>query len=219
MKTSDGQSGTRQRASGVGPIQSDGVRNRILTAASLLACAICALLLPACQQEMADQPRYKPLSKSEFFEDNRSARPLVEGTVARGQLRADEGFYTGKVNGKLVEAFPFPTTRTLLQRGQERFNIYCSPCHDRLGTGMGMVVRRGYYQPPSYHSDRLRAAPPGYLFEIITNGFGVMPSYAEQVSPADRWAIIAYIRALQLSQHAPVASLPEAARRELESKP
>jgi mono/diheme cytochrome c family protein len=175
------------------------------------------LVFTACQQKMADQPRYRPLAKSEFFEDGRSARPLVEGTVARGQLRADEAFFTGKANGKLVERFPFPITKAVLLRGQDRFNIYCSPCHDRLGTGRGMIVRRGYYQPPSYHTERLRAAPPGHFFQIITNGFGVMPDYAQQVPPQDRWAIIAYIRALQLSQHAPAADLPESARRKLEA--
>jgi hypothetical protein len=194
-------------------------RSKKLAAASLLVCSICALFLLGCQQQMADQPRYKPLAKSEFFDDKRSARPLVEGTVVHGQPRADEGFYTGKINGKLVESLPFPLTKAVLMRGQERFNIYCSPCHDRVGTGMGMVVRRGYYQPPSYHTDRLRSAPPGYMFEIITKGFGVMPSYAQQVAPADRWAIIAYIRALQLSQHAPVASLSAGARQKLEAKP
>jgi hypothetical protein len=192
---------------------------RKLTGLALLGAGICALLLAACQQKMAEQPGYRPLAKSEFFDDGRSARPLVDGTVARGHLRADEPFYTGKANGKLVESFPFPVTKPVLLRGQERFNIYCSPCHDRLGTGRGMVVRRGYYPPPSYHTERLRTAPPGYFFEIITRGFGVMPDYSQQVPPADRWAIIAYIRALQLSQHARVADLPDPVRRELESKP
>lgn len=173
--------------------------------------------LVACQQRMADQPRYKPLAKSEFFGDDRSARPRVEGTVARGDLKADEHFYTGKVNGKLVDTFPFPVTDKVLRRGQERFNIYCAPCHDRVGTGQGMIVKRGYRAPPSYHSERLRAAPVGYFFQVMTLGFGLMPDYAQQVPPGDRWAIIAYIRALQLSQNAKLAEVPEAARQTLEA--
>ena len=181
-------------------------------------CLILCIGLLACQQRMADQPRYKPLARSEFFNDERSARPLVEGTVARGHLDSDEQFYTGKVNGKLVDSFPFPITKQVLERGEERFNIYCSPCHDRRGTGQGMVVRRGYRAPPSYHIDRLRNAPPGHFFDIITHGFGVMPDYAQQVPPRDRWAIVAYIRALQLSQNAKLADVPEAARQTLETK-
>ena len=167
------------------------------------------LALAACQQQMADQPRYKPLAKSKFFDDERSARPLPEGTVARGQLHADTHLYTGKVNGKLVETFPFPVDRRLLLRGQERYDIFCSPCHDRTGAGQGMIVRRGYRAPPSYHIDRLRAAPVGHFFDVISHGFGAMPDYAAQVPVQDRWAIIAYIRALQLSQNARLADVPE----------
>ena len=175
--------------------------------------------LMACQQRMADQPRYKPLAKSEFFGDDRSARPLVEGTVARGELKTDEHFYTGKVNGKLVDTFPFSITEKVLRRGEERFNIYCSPCHDRIGTGQGMIVKRGYQPPPSYHSERLRTAPVGYFFDVITRGFGRMPDYAQQVPPNDRWAIIAYIRALQLSQNAKLGDVPEGAGSTLEANP
>lgn len=164
---------------------------------------------------MADQPSYKPLAKSTFFGDERSARPPVQGTVPRGELLADEYFYTGKVNGKLVEAFPFPVTQEVLGRGQERFNIYCSPCHDRVGTGQGMVVRRGFRPPPSFHIDRLRQAPVGHFFDVVTNGFGAMADYAEQVSPKDRWAITAYVRALQLSQRATLADAPEKERQRL----
>lgn len=178
---------------------------------------VAVFLLTACQQKMADQPRYKPLARSEFFGDERSARPLIEGTVARGDLRSDEHFYTGKVNGKLVDTFPFPITKEILLRGQERFDIYCSPCHDRIGTGQGMIVKRGYRAPPSYHTERLRTAPVGHFFEVITSGFGLMPDYAQQVPPADRWAIIAYIRALQLSQNAKLSDVPEAARQTLET--
>jgi len=173
------------------------------------------LLITGCQQKMADQPRYKPLQRSDFFTDQRSERPLVEGTVARGDLKADEFFYTGKLNGNLVDRLPFPITREALLRGQERYNIFCSPCHGQVGTGDGMVVRRGYRPPPSYHIDRLRTAPDGHFFDVMTHGFGAMSDYAEQVPPADRWAIVAYIRALQFSQNAKVADLPEKQRRAL----
>jgi hypothetical protein len=172
-----------------------------------------------CQQKMADQPRYEPLSHSSFFDDDRAARPLVEGTVARGQLRSDEPLYTGKEGGKLVDTFPFPVTLTVLERGEQRFNIFCSPCHDRVGTGQGMIVRRGYRAPPSLHIDRLRQAPAGHLFEVMSKGFGGMPDYAQQIRPEDRWAIVAYIRALQLSQHATLADVPEDQRQQLGSKP
>jgi hypothetical protein len=158
---------------------------------------------------MHDTPRYKPLAASDFFADESAARPPVEGTVARGELREDEHLYTGKVGGKFVEDFPFPVDRGLLERGQERYDIFCSPCHDRVGTGRGMVVRRGYRQPPSFHEPRLVQSPPGYFFDAITNGFGVMPDYAAQIPVRDRWAIVAYIRALQLSQAAKLADLPE----------
>jgi hypothetical protein len=176
-------------------------------------------LILGCRQQMADQPRYESLSRSTFFGDERSARPLVEGTVARGQRRSDEHFYTGKSRDQLVDTFPFPVTRAVLARGQERFNIFCSPCHDRIGNGQGMIVRRGFRAPPSYHIDRLRQAPVGHFFQVITNGLGAMPDYAQQVSPADRWAIVAYIRALQLSQHATLADVPKEQRQPLGVKP
>ena len=175
--------------------------------------------LAGCQQKMADQPRYEPLSRSTFFGDDRAARPLVEGTVARGQLRTDEHLYTGKEAGKLVDTFPFPVTLAVLTRGQQRFNIFCSPCHDRVGTGQGMIVRRGYRAPPSFHIDRLRQAPAGHFFDVMSKGFGVMPDYAQQIQPEDRWAIVAYIRALQLSQHATLADMPEDQRQQLGIKP
>jgi Cytochrome C oxidase, cbb3-type, subunit III len=176
-------------------------------------------LLAGCRQKMADQPRYEPLAHSTFFDDGRAARPLEEGTVARGQLRNDRHLYTGKEGDKLVDTFPFAVTLERLARGQERYNIFCSPCHDRVGTGQGMIVRRGYRAPESFHIDRLRQAPAGYFFDVMTNGFGVMSDYAQQVHPEDRWAIVAYIRALQLSQHATLADVPENQRRQLESKP
>jgi hypothetical protein len=172
-----------------------------------------------CQQKMADQPRYEPLSRSTFFGDDRAARPLVEGTVARGQLRSDEYLYGGKEGGKPVDMFPFPVTLAVLTRGQQRFDIFCSPCHDRVGTGQGMIVRRGYRAPPSFHIDRLRQAPAGYFFDVMSNGFGGMPDYAQQIQPEDRWAIVAYIRALQLSQHATLADVPEDQRQQLGIKP
>jgi mono/diheme cytochrome c family protein len=171
---------------------------------------ISASFLTGCRQDMQDQPKYIPLRPSTFFADGRSERPFVEGTVARGHLNADSVFYTGKADGKPVEGFPFPVTRDVLNRGRERFNIYCSPCHDQLGNGNGMIVRRGYRHPPSYHIDRLRQIQDGYIFDVITNGFGAMPDYASQIPAADRWAIVAYIRVLQYSQHAPLTDVPEA---------
>jgi mono/diheme cytochrome c family protein len=153
-----------------------------------------------CRQDMHDQPKYEPLEASELFRDGQSARPLVDGTVARGQLRDDEHLYTGKVNGQPATTFPFAISHEIMDRGQERYDIYCAPCHDRAGTGLGMIVRRGYRQPESFHTDRLRQAAPGHFYDVITNGFGAMPDYRAQVRPEDRWAIAAYIRALQLSQ-------------------
>ncbi|MDZ7289037.1 MAG: cytochrome c [candidate division KSB1 bacterium] len=171
---------------------------------------------------MHNQPKYKPLRGSNTFEDGRSARPLVEGTVARGHLRTDEDFYTGKINGEFVTALPFAVTKDslkgILVRGQERYDIYCSPCHDRVGTGRGMIVQRGFRQPPSFHIDRLRQAPVGYFFDVITNGFGAMYSYADRIPARDRWAISAYIRALQLSQNATLHDVPAAERSKLLEK-
>ncbi len=169
--------------------------------------ALC-FVAAACRQDMHDQPRYEPLERSTFFNDGRSARPFVEGTVARGQLKTDEHFYTGKVNGELVNTLPFPATKEVLDRGHERYNIYCSPCHDRVGNGQGMIVQRGFRQPPSLHIDRLRQAPLGHFFDVMTNGFGTMYSYADRVAPQDRWAIVAYIRALQMSQNAALDDVP-----------
>ncbi len=173
---------------------------------------ILAVCTAACRLDMHIQPKYKPLQPSSFFDDGRSARPVVPGTVARHHLRTDEHLYTGKVNGVLVDTFPFSITRHVLERGQQRYNIFCSPCHDEVGTGRGMIVQRGFQQPPSYHIDRLRQAPVGHFFDVITNGFGAMYSYASRVSPEDRWAIVAYIRALQLSQRATSDDVPESDR-------
>ncbi len=176
-----------------------------------------AALAGGCRQDMHDQPRFKPLAKSDFYPDHRSARPLVEGTVARGQLRDDEALYTGKNGKELTRVFPFPITAQVLARGQQRFSIHCTPCHGRLGNGEGMVVQRGFKRPPSFHVDRLRQAPPGYFFDVMTIGFGAMSDYSAQLDAEDRWAIVAYIRALQLSQHATLADVPEARRAELDA--
>jgi mono/diheme cytochrome c family protein len=169
---------------------------------------VLGVFVSGCRQDMHDQPKYVPLRESTFFADDRSARPLVAGTVPRGQLREDTLLYTGKVNGADATVFPSPIDERTLRRGQERFDIYCSPCHARTGEGDGMVVRRGYRRPPSYHDDRLRNAPIGHFFDVMTNGFGAMPDYAAQLRVEDRWAIAAYIRALQLSMHATLNDVP-----------
>jgi mono/diheme cytochrome c family protein len=170
--------------------------------------ALAFLFAAGCRQDMHNQPKYRPLRASTFFDDGSSARPLVEGTIARGTLQEDTAFFSGKVGGQFVTELPFAVTPEVLNRGEERYNIYCAPCHDRTGTGNGMVVQRGYRQPPSYHIDRLRQVEVGYFFDVMTNGFGVMPDYRTQVSPRDRWNIAAYIRALQLSQSAQRADVP-----------
>jgi len=164
-----------------------------------------ALFAVGCNTDMWRQPRNDALDKSEFFADHMSARPLVPGTIARDHLREDDAFFTGRKNGKWMEGLPMPVTVGLLKRGQERFNIYCSPCHGRLGDGQGMIAHRGFeLKRPvgNYHTDRLRKMPVGHFYDVITNGYGAMFSYASRVEPQDRWAIAAYIRALQLSQHA-----------------
>jgi mono/diheme cytochrome c family protein len=181
-----------------------------LTAAIVVASAL--LALAGCRQDMHDQPRYEPLGESTFFADGRSSRAPVDGTVPRGQLRNDPHLYTGKVNGANATVFPFPVDERVMARGRERYDIYCSPCHARTGRGDGMVVQRGYREPPTLHSDRLRSEPPGHFFDVITNGFGAMPDYAAQIRPEDRWAIVAYIRALQLSGRAALADVPPAQR-------
>jgi mono/diheme cytochrome c family protein len=161
-----------------------------------------------CRIDMHIQPYYRPMAKSDFFEDGRSARMPVEGTVARGDLREDSYFYTAKIGNAIGDYMPFPVTAEVLARGRERFNITCAPCHGRVGDGLGFIPTRGFRQPPSFHIDRLRKVPIGYFFDVDTNGFGVMPDYAAQVAPRDRWCIAAYIRALQLSQNAPASDLP-----------
>jgi mono/diheme cytochrome c family protein len=216
-----------------------------------LAIALC--LLPACQQQMATQPSYRPDEANAFFPDGRAARPAVPGTVARGSLRTDMQLFTGKspertdelaypvamlgaASGNVLalasmaeaafdaqenagaDTFPFPVTETVLKHGQNRFMIYCVVCHDALGTGRGTIVERGYTPPPSYHIERLRQAPVGHFFQVITKGYGSMPAHGKQIPPRDRWAISAYIRALQLSQHFPQKDLPADLRREWREK-
>ena len=168
---------------------------------------------------MHDAPRYEVYEASASFADGRASRNPPVGTVARGQLRDDDWLYTGKVDGLPAEAFPFPIGEAEMQRGRERFNIYCTPCHGLLGDGRGMVVQRGLRQAASYHQERLRAAPVGYFFDVITNGFGAMQGYAEQIPPRDRWLIAAYVRALQLSQHATIDDVPAADRGRLDEAP
>ncbi len=238
----------------------------------LVALVLLTVGVSACRQDMHDQPKYEPLEPNAFFADARASRPPVEGTVARGFLREDPFFFTGKTAAGAASAnpvpaalgqtganqtgagqtaggqsiaqgagaqpaqqpglqqgaaqqsyqgfattFPFPVTKEVMDRGEERYNIFCAVCHSRTGDGLGMVVRRGYRRPPSFHDDRLRQAPPGYLFDVITNGFGAMPDYAAQITPRDRWAIVAYIRALQLSQQGTLADVPPEERDKLNS--
>jgi len=161
-----------------------------------------------CRLDMHMQPYYRPMAKSDFFPDDRSARMPVEGTVARGDLREDTYLYTGKIGNAPGDFLPFPATPEVLARGRERFNINCTPCHGRVGDGNGFIPSRGFRHPPSYHIDRLRKVPIGYFFDVMTNGFGVMPEYGTQVAPRDRWCIAAYIRALQLSQNATSTDVP-----------
>ncbi len=161
-----------------------------------------------CRQDMHNQPKLKPYRSSAFFADGSGMRSLPAHTVAQGTLQEDTHFFTGRLaDGSMATELPMPMTKALLKRGQERFTIFCTPCHGQTGDGRGMVVRRGYKQPTSYHDERLRQVPIGYFFDVMTNGFAVMPSYAPQVAPEDRWAIAAYIRALQLSQHVEVSTL------------
>jgi mono/diheme cytochrome c family protein len=184
-----------------------------------LAACLCGLALASfvgCRQDMHQAPRYDPLAESDFFADKRAARPLVEGTVARGFLREDRRFYTGKEGSTFVPEVPMRVDKELLLRGQDRFNVYCSPCHGRTGEGNGMIVQRGLKQPPSFYTQRLRTQPDGYFYDVITNGFGAMQDYAAQVQPRDRWAIVAYLRTLQFSRNVNAADLSAEDRARLE---
>jgi mono/diheme cytochrome c family protein len=174
-----------------------------------------ASLATACRRDMQDQPKYKPLGESKFFADGREARPIPPGTIARDEMSDTDPFHTGVSNGQFLETIPTGVDLNLLQRGRDRFDIYCSPCHGRMGDGNGMVAQRGFRAPANFHSDRLRSAPPGYIFQVITNGYGAMGDYADQIAVNDRWAIVAYLRALQLSRNATVADVPADARGQL----
>ena len=171
---------------------------RLALGASLFLLSGCSL-----KQDMALQPKNRPLSPSDFFSDGRSARPLVENTVARGSVLEDEMTISKESN-----AFPLPLNQELLERGENRYKIFCSPCHGLQGDGNGMVAMRGMKHPPSYHQDRLRQVPNGYIYDVITNGFGAMFGYSAQIAPRDRWAIVAYVRALQLSRNVKISDLP-----------
>ena len=181
-----------------------------------LVITLLALATLGCRQDMHDQPRYEPLERTSFFEDRSSGRLQVAGTVARGELNEDAHLHTGLVGDELAATPPLPLTHSDLERGRERFDIMCSPCHGRVGDGDGMIVRRGFRRPPSYHTDRLREMSPGHYFDVITNGFGGMGDFSDRLSVEDRWRIIGYIRALQLSQAAVVANLPADVRQEFE---
>jgi mono/diheme cytochrome c family protein len=209
----------------------DSERNRAARVSKRLFMVTAAvgllMLLTACRQDMQNEPRYKPLAESEFFSDHRSARPMVEGTVARRPeggpgdpyLRIDEARYTGKIDGEDIDQFPIPIAKADIERGQTRFNIYCTPCHGRVGDGNGMVVLRGFRQAASYYTDKLERAPVGHYFDVISNGFGAMPSYASRIQPDDRWRVIAYIRALQLSESATLADVPADQQKNLVVEP
>jgi hypothetical protein len=181
-----------------------------MRAIPVLALAAASLLSVGCSRlDMQDQPKFKAQGTNDFFVDARDGRPELDGTIARGQLNEDAAYYEGKdATGKDIDAFPLAVDKTFLERGRQRYDIYCSPCHGRLGNGLGMVVQRGFKQPPSYHIDRLRNAPAGHFFDVITNGYGAMLNYSQQIQVRDRWAIVAYIRALQLSQHAALDDAP-----------
>ena len=191
------------------------VRGTLARCSAIVYLATATMLLCGCRLDMHVQPKYLPYEPTTFFDDGRSERPPVPGTVARGHLHLDELLYTGKENGVESNRFPFPMTHEDLERGRQRYNIYCTPCHDYTGSGHGIIVQRGFPPPPSYHIDRIRQAPVGHYFDVITNGDGSMYSYASRIEPEDRWRIAAYIRVLQLSQHASLQDVPEAERQKL----
>lgn len=186
--------------------------------AALLGAVLLLIGSAGCElrQAMYDQEKYEPLEASAFFADGMSFRPQVDGTVAQGQLMLDEHFYQGKVQGQLAATLPVKVDRQLLERGRARYDIFCAPCHDKTGAGNGMIVQRGLKQPPTFHQQRLREVPVGYFYDVITNGFGVMYSYASRIPVADRWAIVAYIKVLQLSQNLEFDQLPAEDQRQLQ---
>jgi mono/diheme cytochrome c family protein len=184
---------------------------------SLCLCASAAFLFSGCAQQMGSQPHVRPLQESPVFANGQSARPIVPGTVPSGYTRINQRIETSPAFDPNADSLPFPLKEKILERGRERFNIYCSACHGETGDGNGMVVQRGFSKPPSYYEDRLRQAPLGHFYDVMTNGFGAMASYAVQVEPEDRWAIAAYIRTLQLSRHATIDDVPAEEKSELES--
>jgi mono/diheme cytochrome c family protein len=184
----------------------------------VLAAVIAINALVSCRPDMNNQPKAKPLSESDFFSNQANARPIPPHAVERGDARENAAFYTGMTSGMYITQLPVPLTPELLTRGRERFDAICAECHDRTGSGNGMVVLRGFPQPPSFHVDRLRNAPIGHFFDVITKGYGVMYSYATRVEPEDRWAIAAYIRALQLSHDVKASELTSAEQRRLENE-
>jgi len=173
------------------------------------------LLTWSCRRDMQDQPKYKPLGQNSFFADGRDARPIPAGTIARDELHENDPAHTGAENGKFLETIPLPLTAALLERGHDRFDIFCSPCHGRTGNGYGMVRQRGFWIPANLHTERLQAVPPGYIYQVIKNGYGAMPDHGDQIPVRDRWAIVAYVRALQLSQNANVSDVPPEERSRL----
>lgn len=184
--------------------QRDGIR-----ATMLGVTAMGGLLLAGCRQDMQNQPKFYPQRGTEFYADGRSARPQVENTVARNQLRRDAYFFSGFEGGKEGDGMPFPVTEAVLHRGQEKYNVFCTPCHSRVGNGAGMIVQRGYAAAGNFHTARLRAMPLGHFFNVIANGYGAMPDYSAQLTPEERWAVVAYVRALQLSQGATEADVAQ----------
>lgn len=192
--------------------------SRVLARHRWLALGVLLTAAGACRQDMFNQPRYKPLQASTFFADGRASRPLPEDTVPFGGAPPDELLSTGRVGGIAADRFPFPVTAAVLDRGQQRYEIFCSVCHGATGSGNGMVVQRGFKAPPSFHTDRLRQAPAGHFVEVMTNGFGAMYDYRSRVAPEDRWAIAAYIRALQQSENVPLSEIPAPERATLEAQ-
>lgn len=184
---------------------------------SLMAMLVALLFTAACRQDMQDQPKYKPLGASRFFADGRDARPIPAGTIARDELNDNDPLHTGQENGAFLDTIPISIDSRLLHRGRDRFDIYCSPCHGRTGDGNGMVAERGVKIPANLHTDRLRSVPPGYIYQVIKNGYGAMGDYGDQVPVNDRWAIVAYVRALQLSRNATVNDVPADDRAQLQN--
>lgn len=179
--------------------------------------ALALVMIAGCRQKMGSSARYDPLEPSAFFENGMSARPRIEGTVARGELSGNPFLDTGRIDGQVADGFPMAVTRELIDRGHSRYDIYCAQCHGRVGDGNGMIPSRGYRRPPSFHTATLRNAPTGHYYDVMTNGFGAMPPYRTMIPPTDRWAIVAYIRALQLSQNATIEDVPPAERATLDA--